>query len=89
MPGPGGCLVWGVPAPRRGTWSGTVPGLGGLPGLGVPGLGGAWSGCRGSPPPDGYCCGRYASSWNAFLLFNVSGTVISTFHKAHGIINHF
>ena len=20
-------------------------------------------------PPDGYCCGRYASYWNAFLLF--------------------
>ena len=26
----------------------------------------------GTPPPgdrDGYCCGRYASCWNAFLLF--------------------
>ena len=23
-------------------------------------------------PPDGYCCGRYASYWNAFLfLFNI------------------
>ena len=21
-----------------------------------------------TPPHDGYCCGRYASSWNAFLL---------------------
>ena len=21
------------------------------------------------PPPDGYCCRRYASYWNAFLLF--------------------
>ena len=21
-----------------------------------------------TPPPDGYCCGRYASYWNAFLL---------------------
>ena len=20
------------------------------------------------PPPDGYCCGRYASYWNAFLF---------------------
>ena len=28
------------------------------------------SGLRGSPGPhpDGYCCGRYASYWNAFLL---------------------
>ena len=26
----------------------------------------------GDPPPpgDGYCCGRYASYWNAFLLIN-------------------
>ena len=21
-----------------------------------------------TPPPDGYCCGRYASYWNAFLF---------------------
>ena len=26
--------------------------------------GGAWW----RPPPDGYCCGRYASYWNGFLL---------------------
>ena len=24
------------------------------------------------PPADGYCCGRYASYWNAFLYFDVS-----------------
>ena len=26
-----------------------------------------------APPPsrDGYCCGRYASYWNAFLFYNV------------------
>ena len=41
--------------------------------LGVPGLGGAWSGGSGPglvpglDPPDGYCCGRYESYWNAFL----------------------
>ena len=42
--------------------------------------GGAWSrggvcsgggtgprGVYGGDPPDGYCCGRYASYWNAFL----------------------
>ena len=25
------------------------------------------------PPADGYCCGRYASYWNAFLLLNIFG----------------
>ena len=50
----GGCLV-----------SGGVPGLRG--GCLVPGgfwSGGAWW----RPPPDGYCCGRYASCWNAVLF---------------------
>ena len=28
-------------------------------------------GVPGGDPPDGYCCGRYASFWNAFLLVNV------------------
>ena len=28
-------------------------------------LGGAWWRL---PPPDAYCCGRYASYWNAFLF---------------------
>ena len=23
-------------------------------------------------PPNGYCCGRYASYWNAFLLLKLS-----------------
>ena len=32
---------------------------------GVPGPGGP----GGDTFPDGYCCGRYASYWNAFLLF--------------------
>ena len=47
------------------------PGPGGLPGP----WGGAWSrgvwsgGCLVETPlPDGYCCGRYASYWNAFLF---------------------
>ena len=32
---------------------------------------GGGSGGGGDPPPaDGYCCGRYASYWNAFLLMN-------------------
>ena len=36
---------------------------------GVPGLGGDWSrGVPGGDPPDGYCCGQYASYWNAFFF---------------------
>ena len=48
----------GVPAPG-GVCPGGVPGPGGrlVPG-GVPG----------GDPPDGHCCGRYASYRNAFLL---------------------
>ena len=57
------CLVWGVPAPG---------GVCLLPGgacsggwvLGAWPWGGAWW----RPSRDGYCCGRYASYWNAFLL---------------------
>ena len=46
---------------------------------GVPGPGGVWSWeggtwsqgvPGGAPPPDGYCCRRYASYWNAFLFGN-------------------
>ena len=59
---------------------------GGVPGSGGSGpgdvLGGAWSpwglvqgslvpvGVPGGDTPDGYCCGRYASYWNAFTLWN-------------------
>ena len=47
----------------------------GEPGRGVSapqgGFGAPWGGVPGGDPPDGYCCGRYASYWNAFLL-NVS-----------------
>ena len=59
---PGGCLLpggacsWGVPVPR-----GVPPPRGPAP-KGV---------CGGDPlprPADGYCCGQYASYWNAFLL---------------------
>ena len=65
---PGGCLVWGVPGlrgclVRGGAWSGGVCLRGCLvekpPRSRPPGTE--------HPPRDGYCCGRYASYWNAFL----------------------
>ena len=54
---------------------------GGVPGPGGSAPGGAWSGGAwsqggqawsggvpgGDPLQDGYCCGLYASYWNAFL----------------------
>ena len=57
---------------RGGAWSGgcLVPGVPGRGG-GVPAPGGgacSWGGVPGGDPPDGYCCGRYAFYWNAFLL---------------------
>ena len=54
---PGGCLLGGGACSGKG-----VPALGGL----LPG--GTCSGGCGDTPRDGYCCGRYASYWNAFLL---------------------
>ena len=54
--GPRGCLLWGVPGPR-----GCLV-LGGLV------LGGCSGGCLMETPLDGYCCGWYASYWNAFLF---------------------
>ena len=53
----GGCLLGGGVGLVWGVWSwGCVPG---------PGGGGWWR------PPDGYCCGRYASYWNAFLFIGM------------------
>ena len=69
-PGEGGGLVVHGPV---GVHSLRVRGPGG--GCMVPG--GAWSwGVRGpggpsGDPPNGHCCGRYASYWNAFLLSNI------------------
>ena len=61
----GGCLVWGVCSQGGGAWSGGVCSLGvpGHGGLGIPA-------CTEAAPPrkDGYCCGWYASYWNAFLF---------------------
>ena len=62
----------GLPSPGGGAWSGGVWSRGCLVPGGVPApRGGVWS--RGVPdgdPPDGYCCGWYASYWNAFLFGN-------------------
>ena len=72
VPAPGGCLV------RGGAWSwGGCSWRGLLPGGGCLVRGGAWW----RTPPDNYCCGQYASYWNAFLLkvrsheSNVTSTV--------------
>ena len=88
MPGPGGVCSRGAPGPRGvpdpgGAWSwGDCLVLGGclVPGLYlVPGGARSWGdgipACAEADPPgrDGYCCGRYASYWNAFLL-------LATFH---------
>ena len=71
----GGCLVRGVCL----VLGGSAPGGGSA-------LAGAWSrgvgipACTEADPPrrDGYCCGRYASYWNAFLfLMNVFSPQIS------------
>ena len=56
-----GCLVRGVPGP-----GGCLVG-----GSASAGWGGGWyPTCTEADPPgrDGYCCGRYASYWNAFLF---------------------
>ena len=55
-PGPGTLLRADTPPPGSGT-----PLEADLPGPGTP-LG------ADPPPADGYCCGEYASYWNAFLL---------------------
>ena len=50
---------------------GEVPGPGEVSGPGgclVPGGSGPGGGCLVETPLDGYCCGRYASYWNAFLF---------------------
>ena len=73
-PGPGGCLVPGGACLGGGAWSrGVWSWEGLLPGV-VPAQGGAcdrgcllW-GVSDGDPPDCYCCGRYASYWNAFLF---------------------
>ena len=73
----GGCLVLGGACPGGSGSGGSAcyqrgsgPGGSGSGGGGCLLLGGVWSqGVPGGDPlPDGYCCGRYASYWNAFLF---------------------
>ena len=91
VPGPGGVCSWGVsalggllkgvPGPA-GVCSGGVSGLGGYLVPVGPGQGGLVSqhALRQTPSPerDGYCCGRYASYWNAFLLCFISFFIMFT-----------
>ena len=58
----GVCLSTGGAVPRPGGGSGPS--------------GGRWGACSGGgvpggAPSDGYCCGRYASYWNAFLCLRL------------------
>ena len=64
VPGPRGCLVWGCPLKG----AGRCLVRGGGTGLGWCLVqGGGWWWRLPPPPAYGYCCGRYASYWNAFL----------------------
>ena len=60
-----------------------MPGPGGICSQGgiwgVPGPGGCLvGGAPGRPPRDAYCCGRYASYWNAFLLLLILVRKVTT-----------
>ena len=75
--GEGGCLLWeGVCS-----WGGLLPGGLVREGVSAP-WGGAWW-----RPPDGHCCGRYTSYWNAFLFFHVDPCKVSCF--SHPILHIF
>ena len=61
MPPPRGCLLWGC----------LLQGVS-APGVGVCSQGGWWR-----PTWDGYCCGWYASYWNAFLFQKCVSRILS------------
>ena len=69
----GRCLLRRVPAP-----GGVL--LGGVPVLGC------WS-ASGGGAQDGYCCGRYASYWNAFLFIRECNTQSLAQNKTSTSIN--
>ena len=76
-PRPRGCPGPGPGGPGPG---GARPGMGWGPGPGPgPGPGElcvSQHALRQTPPAHGYCCGRYASYWNGFLLSIVSNEEI-------------
>ena len=64
----GGLLLGGV-CSQGGLFQGGACSGGSAPGVGgVPDLRGVCLGVENPPGADGYCCGRYASYWNAFLF---------------------
>ena len=65
----GGLLLGGVPTP-----GGCSPGRSASGGGACSKGGLLWKGGGVETPPkaDGYCCGRYASYWNAFLFGKIS-----------------
>ena len=72
------CLTGGIPAClAAGLGGGVVPAPRGVPapaGCLLWGRGAcSGGGVGGDPPADGYCCGRYASYWNAFLFILSTG----------------
>ena len=65
------CLAGGIPACLAAGLQGDACSQRGACSWGVPALGRCLLGGWRRPPPqpaDGYCCGRYASDWNAFLF---------------------
>ena len=70
----GGCLLW------EGVCSWGVCSRGGPGGCLPPG------GCL-VETPDGHCCGRYASYWNAFLFFHVDPCKVACL--SHPILHIF
>ena len=96
-PGGGGCLLLGVSAVSGGClspgWGRGVCSWGGVPapggvccqrGVFVSGVGSGGlllGGVCLVETPHGYCCGRYASYWNAFLLFLYSQEIRRCYGK--------
>ena len=84
LPGRGGSPCQGVfllGGLQAHTWEVSGPTPGGSPGR-HPGEGVSQDALRQTPPPaDGYCCGRYASYWNAFLF----GKIFRKLHKMEEI----
>ena len=80
------CLAAGGSAPRVGLLPGEVSSQGGAcSGWGCLLCGGE-GGVETPPKADGYCCGRYASYWNAFL-FTLSDCKAKFFPSSLSLLN--